>query len=77
MAVSVRNVHKFITDHPKTFANPQPILEAAQRIGKGPRGRITGPNAELLLGPYSKCFFEEIEKSQEHLRILEQDLFSQ
>ena len=76
MAFSVRNVKKFLDDHPKDFPNPRSILAAATRIGGGRRGRVTGPNIERLLGDYSsKHFFEEVADDEIHLKILGEDLF--
>jgi len=75
MAISVRNVKKFLEDHPQDFANPRAILKEAREIGGGSRGRIPAATAEQLLGSKQTLFFEEFGRDPEHAKIAREDLY--
>jgi len=75
MAVSVRNVEKFVKDHPRDFPKPRATIKQAREIGGGSRGRISAANVELLLGAMRTEFFKEFDRDPEHAKILAEDLY--
>lgn len=78
MAVSIRNIGKFLNDHPELtyIVGISKELEILKKAIKESRaGIISGGTIEDLLGPeLSPKFFEEVTGNAEHIRIGIEDM---
>lgn len=75
MAFSVRNVEKFVGDHPELGLSKDAILERAKTMVETGTNVLVGMVAYKLFEPATaKLFFHEITSDAEHIRMGEEDL---
>ncbi len=73
MAVSIKNVEKFLDDHPDiTEARRKEIMAGAQKANEN--GIIAGGAVEGFMDNLTVRFFREVENNFDHLRIALEDL---
>ena len=74
MAFSMRNVEKFLNDHPELFSETQKgeILTKAKESSFN--GLFVGVQGEELFGEFAQIFFQEITANKEHIEMGLKDL---
>jgi len=76
MAVSIRNVEKFVDDHPKLVGSrKEKILAEAKKVSH--EGIITGGAVESLMGDLTEQFFQDVTTNVDHIQIGLADLGKQ
>ena len=73
MAISIRNVEKFLKDHPEFFDNEDEILEAAKKAANK-NGVMSGAAVNGFMGRFTDMFFFEVTRNQEHINMGLEDL---
>lgn len=74
MAVSIRNVEKFIADHPELFTDDKETVLAMAKAVSEEAGIISGGVVLDFMGRRTTLFFEEIMDSPEHVKMGLEDL---
>ena len=68
MAVSIRNVEKFVDDHPKLIGDrKKQILAGAKKVSR--KGVIAGGAVEDFMGNLTERFFREVTTNADHVQI--------
>jgi len=74
MAFSVRNVERFVKQHPDLFPDGDAVIRVAIDAAHGDeRGILPAGEARMILGAAAEIFIEEITLSGEHIRIARED----
>ena len=66
--VSIKNVEKFVKDHPIFFSDGDEIVAAA-KAAADEDGIISGAAVKGFMGRFTAMFFFEIMQNKEHLQI--------
>jgi len=68
MAVSIRNVEKFVNDHPQLVGDrKEKILAEAEKVSR--KGVIVGGAVEDFMGNLTEQFFQEVTTNVDHVQI--------
>ena len=68
MAVSIRNVEKFVDDHPKLVGDrKEKILAEAKKVSR--ESVIAGGAVEDFMGNLTEQFFQEVTTNVDHVQI--------
>ena len=71
--VSIRNVEKFVADHPELFANNKDEVLAKAKASAS-NGMISGEFVQGFMGVLTSRFFDEVTSSGKHLQMGIEDM---
>jgi hypothetical protein len=70
MAFSIRNIEKFIDDHPELVANKKALMKKARKLVEKDGVTMVAISAKMVLGrAWSEIFFKTIESDFDHIKI--------